>query len=90
MTDILCVSGVVSVDENADYNECPSQAGTEILSMVMLAEQAGLSTGVVTTTRITHATPASAYAHSASRLWENDADLPEGSKCKDIGIYSYK
>ncbi|GBO99788.1 Membrane-bound alkaline phosphatase, partial [Eumeta japonica] len=31
--------------------------------------------GLVTTTRITHASPAGAYAHTGNRDWESDADL---------------
>jgi alkaline phosphatase len=52
-----------------------------------MAEQAGLATGVVTTARLTHATPAATYAHVASRDWESDADLSEeaiANKCPDI------
>jgi alkaline phosphatase len=45
----------------------------------------GKSTGVVTNTRITHATPASAYAHSPQREWEGDVDLPSyHGNCKDM------
>ena len=49
-----------------------------------------MSTGIVTTTRVTHATPACSYAHSANRGWESDANIKksvgdDGSKCKDIG-----
>lgn len=41
--------------------------------------------GIVTTTRVTHASPAAAYAHSADRKWEADADLPrQGLLCEDI------
>ena len=32
----------------------------------------GKSTGIVTTSRITHATPAAAYAKVPHRYWEND------------------
>jgi alkaline phosphatase len=46
------------------------------LSIVELAESAGLSTGVVTTTRLTHATPASVFAHGPDRNWEDDSYLP--------------
>ena len=61
------------------------------VSILTLAEKAGMSTGIVTTTRVTHATPACLYAHAADRNWESDADIKErakddGSKCKDIGI----
>ena len=38
----------------------------------------GLSTGIVTTTRVTHATPGACYAHVPARSWENDASLPHG------------
>ena len=43
--------------------------------------------GIVTTTRVQHATPASSYAHSASRKWYSDADVPASAKkegCTDI------
>ena len=37
-------------------------------------------TGIVTTARITHATPSAAFAHSPSRNWESSAD----GDCVDI------
>ena len=40
----------------------------------------GKSTGIVTTSRITHATPAALYAHSANRNWEHEAN----DGCQDI------
>jgi len=39
---------------------------------------------VVTTTRVTHATPAACYAHSAQRDWEGDGDIPAGASVPDI------
>ena len=40
---------------------------------------------MVTTARITHATPAAAYASSAHRDWEDDSNIPTSeSGCKDI------
>lgn len=39
----------------------------------------------MTTTRITHATPAATYAHSPDRNWESDSDIdPAQGDCKDI------
>jgi len=61
---------------------------SKVVSILTLAERAGMSTGIVTTTRITHATPASAYAHSVDRDWENDVDVKSaenGADCSDIG-----
>ena len=44
---------------------------------------AGKSTGIVTTSRITHATPAAAYAKVPHRYWESDVDQRKynGSGC---------
>lgn len=46
----------------------------------------GKATGIVTTTRISHATPAPLYSHSASRYWEDDGKVPPNYRrhCKDI------
>ena len=47
----------------------------------------GKSVGIVTTTRVQHASPAAAYAHSVSRSWYSDADLPASARrhgCVDI------
>ena len=53
-----------------------------MISMYLL----GKWTGLVTTTRVTHASPAPTYAHSADRGWEADDDLPDDviGVCKDI------
>lgn len=66
---------------------CADSLGKGLLSWLTLADSAGMATGVVTTTRITHATPAATYAHSPERNWESDADLPESARaagCRDI------
>lgn len=45
-----------------------------------------VSTGFVTTTRVTHASPAGLYAHVANRDWECDSQIPieNRGQCKDI------
>lgn len=53
-------------------------------TLLELAEERGLSTGIVTTTRITHATPASAYAHTPNRDWETAGQLPPTATLPDI------
>lgn len=41
--------------------------------------------GFVTTTRVTHATPAPLYAHCANRRWECESKMPKSAaSCKDI------
>ena len=49
------------------------------------AEDRGLSTGVVTTTTVTHATPAACYAHAADRSWQVDGRLPGHGEPIDKG-----
>ena len=43
-------------------------------------EKEGKSTGLVSTARITHATPAACYAHYPERNWEHDADMKTNHK----------
>jgi len=67
--------------------DCADSLQKGLLSWLQLADSAGMGTGIVTTARLTHATPAATYAHSPERNWENDTDLTEEAKaagCKDI------
>ena len=76
---------VLGLNSDAKFGDCAGSKGKELLSIFEMAEAAGKATGAVTTTRITHATPAAVYAHTPHRDWENDAQLGEAGKgCKDI------
>lgn len=44
----------------------------------------GKATGIVSTARITHATPAANYAHTPERNWEADSNQPSGCAVPDI------
>jgi alkaline phosphatase len=48
----------------AKLHDCPSSLDTKVDSILKWAYKAGKSTGIVTNTRITHATPAAAFAHA--------------------------
>lgn len=51
---------------------CPATGnGASVTTLLELAKTAGRATGVVTTTRVTHATPAATYAHICHRDGEN-------------------
>ena len=68
-------------------SDCAGSLKQPLLTWLELADSAGLATGIVTTARLTHATPAATYAHVPNRDWENDADLPAAAVadgCKDI------
>lgn len=70
--------GMIGISQNvsrkeSDWNVVQANLVTSFLEQ---AESSGKSTGVVSTARLTHATPAACYAHSADRNWEGNADLP--------------
>ena len=46
--------------------------GKEVKTLIECAEDAGMATGIVTTTRLTHATPATFASHNLSRNNENE------------------
>ena len=81
--------GVIGVDEDIIRGDCASVAGNELVTALELAEIAGKSTGVISTARITHATPAATYAKSADRNWEDISDMPGEALevgCEDIAL----
>jgi len=54
-------------------SKCPASGnGSSVPTVLELAIAKGMATGVVTTARLTHATPAATYAHICNRNAEND------------------
>ena len=86
MTGVKTNDGVVGLDEGVTRGNCASSSGHEVATALELAEIGGLSTGIISTARITHATPAATYAKSVERNWEDDGDQPdaEAKACEDI------
>lgn len=86
-TGVKTRAGVLSIGQQAARRNCAQALQAPILTLWELAASQGLGTGVVTTTRVTHATPGATFTHSAERNWENDVDMPEEAKaagCIDI------
>ncbi len=80
-------AGVISVDEDIVRGDCSSLPGNELVTALELAEIAGKATGIISTARITHATPAATYAKSADRSWEDISNMPAAAidgGCEDI------
>ena len=73
-------AGVVGLDERATRGDAASATGHELRNLFQDAEQRGLATGIVTTTRVTHATPAAVYAHTPERNWEDDTELSTAAR----------
>ncbi|TAM12464.1 MAG: alkaline phosphatase [Nevskiaceae bacterium] len=85
MTGVKMDNGVISMSADTQAfdtqhqpyvsgadSTCPATDGTPVTTLLELAVAAKRSTGVVTTTRITHATPAATYSHICHRDGEND------------------
>ncbi|XP_057701968.1 alkaline phosphatase, tissue-nonspecific isozyme isoform X2 [Corythoichthys intestinalis] len=80
-------AGTVGVSANAVRAQCNTTFGNEVTSILRWAKDEGKSVGIVTTTRIMHATPSAAYAHSVNRDWYSDNEMPAEALeagCKDI------
>ena len=85
-TGVKSHMGAIGVSAGA-RGDCAGSLDRQLLSWLRLADDAGLATGIVSTARLTHATPAATYAHAPDRNWENDTDLPERARaagCRDI------
>ncbi|XP_023296744.2 membrane-bound alkaline phosphatase-like [Lucilia cuprina] len=95
-TAYLCgiKNNIVTIGVNAkvNYNNCSESEdpNNHVSSIAAWAQKAGKSTGIITTTTLSHASPAGAYAHTANRFWECDADILKWSdhndpaQCTDI------
>lgn len=80
-------AGVVGVGPEVERKNCQQSLEKRLMTIGELAELRGKATGIVTTTRVTHATPATVYAHSPERDWESNRYLPKAAwqqGCRDI------
>ncbi|XP_075217521.1 membrane-bound alkaline phosphatase-like isoform X2 [Lycorma delicatula] len=79
--------GVTGAVANRDC-EAMNEEQHHTSSIVSWAQAAGKATGLVTTTRVSHASPSGVYAHTASRYWEYDHPIAklgkDPEKCWDI------
>ena len=76
-------AGVLGLDETGLRGDCKHR-GQNLRSLFAVARGGGRATGVVTTARVTHATPAATYAHSPDRDWEAATPAGTGPSCPDI------
>lgn len=86
VTGVKTNDGFLSVNHTVAKSE-PDAAkinANKLTTILEIAKANGMSVGVVSTARITHATPAACYAHTANRDWEADSDRPAGATVPDI------
>ncbi|XP_075980441.1 membrane-bound alkaline phosphatase-like [Anticarsia gemmatalis] len=79
--------GVTAAVRRGDC-EAARDSANQVESIAEWALADGRDAGIVTTTRITHASPAGAFAKSGNRNWETDADVRDAghdpATCPDI------
>ncbi|MEK6667479.1 MAG: alkaline phosphatase [Pseudomonadota bacterium] len=70
--------GQLSVNHTTPRGECNAAVidSKKLKTILEYAADMGKSTGIVSTARITHATPAALYSHTSVRDWEADSNLP--------------
>ena len=87
MTGEKTRAGVINIRSTVQRNDCKGAMNAPLKSLGEIAKEAGKAVGFATTTRVTHATPATVYAHAPERDWEtswfvSEADWASG--CRDI------
>ena len=85
-TGVKTRAGVIGVGPALVRGDCAATAANAVPNVAELYAEDGKAVGVVSTARITHATPASVYAHAADRRFEDDSRMPEGCAQKDIAV----
>lgn len=87
MAGVKLRNGIIGLGPEALENDCAGSKDKTVPSIFDFAQGTGRATGVISTARITHATPAATYAHTPQRDWEADSDMPVAAKadgCLDI------
>ncbi|NXK17226.1 PPBI phosphatase, partial [Arenaria interpres] len=77
----------IGLSAAARFSQCNTTAGNEVISVLERARKAEKAVGIVTTTRVQHASPAGTYAHVVDRDWYADASMSMEARqqdCKDI------
>ena len=86
-TGVKSYNGSIGVTQAANLKDCTSAKTTGTTSLWEMAADAGMASGIISTARITHATPAATYAETVERDWESDKDVSAAGKaagCIDI------
>lgn len=76
--------GTTGVNANVQFGDCTGQnvAANQVQSIAAWAQSVGKSTGVITTTTVTHASPSGNYVHIGNRMWESNVEVL-ASGCDD-------
>lgn len=84
LTGVKANYGTIGVNAQVQRKDClaATNSSTHTESIAKWAQDAGKWAGLVTTARVTHASPAGVYAHVADRNWEHDGMITK-DKCSN-------
>ena len=77
-------NGMINVLDTVAVEDCAAGLEAGVTTFAEMVTEMGKSVGVISTARITHATPAAVYSRTVSRDWEDNTGIPEGCAQKDI------
>ena len=77
-------AGVIGLDAGIARGDAAATSRHRLATLFERAEDRGLATGLVTTTTVTHATPAGVYGHAPERGWEDDSLLSDAARAADF------
>lgn len=81
-TGVKSYNGTLGITQRANPKDCATARSNGTTSLWEMAEAQGMATGVISTARLTHATPAATFAETTERDWESDKDVPAEGKAK--------
>lgn len=83
-TGVKMKNDVINVDPSVAVDDCQAAVDNHLTTLAEIASAMGKSVGIVSTARLTHATPAAVYGYTANRDWEDNTFIPEGCDQPDL------
>ncbi|XP_016982955.1 alkaline phosphatase [Drosophila rhopaloa] len=84
LTGVKANYGTLGVNAQVQRGDCVTNSSTHVQSIGQWAQEAGKWAGIVSTARVTHASPAGVYAHVAEREWEHDGEIVNSNCSPDV------
>lgn len=81
-TGVKTRAGVIGIGPQGLRGDCAGALAHRLPNVAEQLVARGVAIGIVSTARLTHATPAAVFAHVPERNWENDAAIPEAELAK--------
>ena len=78
-TGVKTKNDLINIPDSVAVSDCAAGVATNLKMFSEIATELGKSVGVISTARITHATPAAVYARTVNRDWEDNTFIPRAA-----------